>query len=245
MSALSLRRAGGGRARSWYVCAVPTLDDLVTVVPRDVFADACARARRAAGSTGVEMPPRDRLLWDVPHAIAEQLWAAGLQPHALLDLLFELFDRMPCYPVLTELAARWEELADTERAWVIGRLRRVLMTPDPGPARVVAYALWTDFLEHAGRVDEVWNGLCAPPAADLLLERLLPIAGPVPWDLKAPLYGRLLPHYRWHPALFQSLLQSALTNGGQVDRAAARTLLAELHLPRGTPFLDELRRALA
>jgi hypothetical protein len=73
------------------------------------------------------------------------------------------------------------------------------------------------------------------------LERLLDVAGPVPWTLKAALYQRLLPDPAWHRANFRSLLVSRFAAYGQIDAPSALTLLNQLRLTHDTQGLANLR----
>jgi hypothetical protein len=66
----------------------------------------------------------------------------------------------------------------------------------------------------------------------------------VPFSRKAPLYERLAADKRWHPFIFRSLLHSAFDVYGDLDKKAARRLLAQLSLARETAGLDELKQKL-
>jgi hypothetical protein len=58
--------------------------------------------------------------------------------------------------------------------------------------------------------------------------KLLEYAGPVPFDLKAPLYNRLIKDKANHPAIFKSLLYSAQDVYGKIDKPRAQALLKKL-----------------
>jgi hypothetical protein len=64
---------------------------------------------------------------------------------------------------------------------------------------------------------DAWNGINPDTLAPRGLQRLLEVAGPVPWALKAPLYKRLLPDPARHQAIFGSLLLSRFDVYGQID----------------------------
>ena len=62
-------------------------------------------------------------------------------------------------------------------------------------------------------------------------ERVLDVAGPVPWDYKAPLYERLAEEERWHAAILRSLQFSQTDVYGSIDASAAGLFRAQLKLP--------------
>lgn len=87
--------------------------------------------------------------------------------------------------------------------------------------------------------------LTVPDAAPALLRAVLPISGPVPYALKAPLYERLIADVAWHGAIFESLFGSAFDVFGNLNKNAARRLLARLQLPAGLAHVEALRAKLA
>jgi hypothetical protein len=77
------------------------------------------------------------------------------------------------------------------------------------------------------------------------LEHLLPITGPVPWALKAPLYERLAAAGGWDDLLVQALYFSAGDAYGMIDRTDAQTLLKRLAPTAEARRKHELGRVLA
>jgi hypothetical protein len=106
----------------------------------------------------------------------------------------------------------------------------------------IAYSLWCDYFEDPASVEEAWTAVAAPGAVSARgLQRVLNVSGPVPYDLKVPIYERLVGSTHWHPFIFRSLLYSAFDVYGQIDARAARKLLDKLSLSKTTEGLNELR----
>ena len=107
------------------------------------------------------------------------------------------------------------------------------------------YALWCGYFEDSAVVKEAWDALTGSDTPSAALRAVLRASGPVPYELKAALYERLLPDPAWHEAIGESLLWSTVDTFGQVERAAARRVLQQLRLPPDLPGLQELRTRLA
>jgi hypothetical protein len=119
----------------------------------------------------------------------------------------------------------------------------------PDPAGPVEYSLWVDHFEDRRTVAAAWAAMIddEPPSTERALRRttrVLPISGPVPWQLKHPYYVSLLPVPELHPALFQALLASYRDVYGSLEPRPALALLDQLRLPEGTPHLRSLRTVL-
>ena len=107
--------------------------------------------------------------------------------------------------------------------------------------------LWVDFFEDQSTVKEAWREMTRPDTApsERRLERLLELAGPVPWRLKEPLFEQLFPEPRWHPFILRALVGSAFDVCGDCKPRAAERWLGRLQLPDDAPDLAALRRHLA
>jgi hypothetical protein len=160
-------------------------------------------------------------------------------------LMFELYRCMPSYGHLMYAKHHYLSWDRPVRDLFWDEYRRLLGDEDDRLADPVAYSLWCDFFEDSAAVEETWHAVSR--TGDLnerALQRMLAVAGPVPYRLKAPLYGLLVTNERWHLPLFRSLLASAFDVYGSVEEQAARLLLARLALPDTTPGLAELRQKL-
>jgi hypothetical protein len=161
-----------------------------------------------------------------------------------LALAMALYRDLPSYAVLMYGTSAYREFSGETRTafWVAYRV--LLADPDARLADPIAYSLWCDYFEDPKTVHEAWCGVDPSTLPRRGLERLLDVAGPVPWTLKAPLYQRLLPDLSRHQAIFRSLLSSRFDVYGRIDATQALRLLNQLRLTRDTAGLAELRARL-
>jgi hypothetical protein len=225
------------------------LQALLEHVGEQRFESASRWAWRTAAGTGAsrqgaEHWPDD--LAQVPHELEQLVWRRDDATWAeRVGLAFALYRKMPCYTNLMYArhhVSKWDAEA-SERFW--GEYRRLIGDDDDRLADPVAYSLWCDYFEDTATVERAWHEIARPAAlTDRGLERVLDMAGPVPFGLKAPLYERFVADRRWHQAIFRSLLHSGFEYYGDLDGEAARRLLSRLDLPQTTEGLAELKQKL-
>ncbi|MFN0007131.1 MAG: hypothetical protein ACKVXR_04420 [Planctomycetota bacterium] len=161
-----------------------------------------------------------------------------------VTLFFSIYDVMPSYGHLIYAKMKYGEFDADARAQWWSEIRERLVGPDLALRQPIAYSLWCNFFEDDRAVEESWAELTANDAPRALLRVVLANSGPVPFGLKQCLYDRLLPDPAWHASIFESLVRSAFDVYGQIEIAAARSLLDRLELPQDQPNLDLLRRKL-
>jgi hypothetical protein len=108
--------------------------------------------------------------------------------------------------------------------------REALDSPDDRLAEPAAYSLWVDYFENPPTVEEAWREMLHEPT-DRRLERLLHASGPVPWQLKAPLFERLSRAPRWHPFIRLALDAAETDVFGQSDPKAVEAWRRRLTPP--------------
>jgi hypothetical protein len=225
---------------------------LIETVGADRFASACDWAWATAAGCGLDGDP-EALARDfpgdpsrVPHEIAEHLWfGSDADLGERLHLALDVYDRMPCYATLSYIrhfAAQFEA-ADLGMVW--NSYRRWLEVPDDRLADPVAYSLRKDFFPSREFVAEAWRVLSTLERPRVRrLKRLLSISGPVPYQLKADLYARLMKDARWHPFILESVLKTRSDANGDVDLAAAKEALGRLGLSTEAPEFEPIREPL-
>ena len=179
-----------------------------------------------------------------PHALAVGLNELGLDPQEQLHVLLAAFDDRPSYGVLMYVKLLYSDAPAAVGNEFLSAYRTYLVGPDERKAHEVLYSLWCDFFEDSEKVEPIWRSLVGPGSAPILLKRVLPCAGPVPWPLKRQLLNDLAAHPSWHPVVFQCLLRSQFDAFGKIEPNEARRLLARLKLPTETPDLGRLQEAL-
>lgn len=190
-----------------------------------------------------EWPP---FVTDVPHDLAAPLWDQG--DSASLErvrLFWALYRELPCYAHFMYAKSHLGAWDGETRPAFWHEYRAVVSDPDERLADPATYALWCDYFEDLDTVAEAWTEIAQPDAlSERGLQRLLAIAGPVPFDLKQSLYERLAEDQRWHVQIFRSLSHSAFDYYGDLDAGAARGLLRRLDLPPDTEGLREMQQRL-
>lgn len=225
------------------------LHELVEAVGEDRFARACEWAWATAAGTGRSSTYDADSKWptevtDVPHELEDLVWDQGSWTERL-ELAFALYREMPCYATLMYMRHHFSEWDDEAMKRFWDEYRSLLSQDDDRLADPVSYSLWCNYFEDPASVEAAWSALTPPgPLFERGMQRVLEVSGPVPYELKAPLYDRLVGDRRWHPFIFRSLMASAFDAFGQIDAKAARKVLARLSLARTTPGLEELTQKL-
>lgn len=164
-----------------------------------------------------------------------------------ISLLFEAYEDLPCYALLMYPKQVWDKLSLSVRLYFWEHTREILSSKHDIQADAIVYSLAVDFFEDPETVDEAWDALIAKHApSNRLLERILGGAtSAVPYTMKRELYSQLIRDERWYPYIYRSLLHSAFSAYGSIDKQDARKLLERLELPEDTEHLNKLREKLA
>jgi hypothetical protein len=113
-------------------------------------------------------------------------------------------------------------------------------------ARPVEYSLWVDYFEDTSTVERAWAEVAAvhEPRRPRL-DRVLAASGPVPWDLKAPVYEALAGEGGWDDAIVAGLYGSCNDLYGSIERNAALSILRQLRDPTKDDIYRVVARVLA
>ncbi len=175
--------------------------------------------------------------WDLFYEMSEAVWQSSLPTSQKIDLGFRLFELFPDYHhflvPLYSLIRNNEAVDESEKQLIWKRFMEYLGAEDHY-ADTVGYVLWVDFFEDTETVNETWNGLMNNVITHNGLLRLLEHAGPVPYELKEPVYKDLLADADNHESIFKSILYSAFDVYGQLEKEKALDLLSQLNIDRET-----------
>ena len=189
----------------------------------------------------------DRLdLLGVPHDLSFRLWYDGEEsPAERYAVFLELYRRMPNSGNCCYLTDRYDGLTRAERDWFWAEVSSLLDEEDERLAGPIADSL-EDWFQDRRWVQEAWTGVTRlDDPWERRIERVLESSRPAPFELRLPLYERLVSEGpRWHRAVFVGLLFSKSEYLGRPDEDAARRLLMRLEIPDDTRALPELREAL-
>jgi len=181
---------------------------------------------------------------DDPHDLAAEIQIDSIPAALRVAMLFEAFEDLRSYGMVMYLKHEFDAGDAELRTGILSKFRSCLESQDEGLVQEVLYALWCDYFEDPATVEEAWRHLAGTGSPPLLLRRLLPRAGPVPWHLKKPLLDSLVLDRKWHPSIFECLLYSAFDAYGKIDKADAGRLLGRLELAPEVEHLEKLRSAL-
>ncbi|WP_460517999.1 hypothetical protein [Flindersiella endophytica] len=194
------------------------LGELAEAVGVERFQAACENAWATAAGTGTRLdrdPPWPDGLQDLPHELADVV-------EGDLALAFELYRAMPCYANLTYVGY-W---GVGPAFW--GELRALLDEADERLHDPVLYWLWCGPFEGGEEESaEAWREVTAG-ADDGRLRRLLRASGPVTWEAKAALLGRLVGQAVWQPVVLSAIEDAAYDYFGRIDVPEARRLLGRI-----------------
>ena len=162
-----------------------------------------------------------------------------------LSFALALYRDMPSYANLMYVSTFFPQFETDVRTVFWDAYRSLLGDADDRLANPVAYSLRVDYFEHPERAAEAWPEMTRSQASERSLKRLVPASGPVPYELKAPLYQQLALDPQSHEILFRGLFASQFDLYGKIDVPDAAQLLDRLYLPSDTKGLSELKAGLA
>lgn len=187
------------------------------------------------------------LIWDLFDEISDKVWYSTMANSQKISLGFQLFETFPSYyHFLTPFyhGIRNKEIAAPTEKEIIWKHFMKYLASENYYADPVGYVLWVEFFEDETTVRDTWQGLVNNYSDKKSLLRLLEQAGPVPFDLKEPIYNSLLVDITNHELIFNSLLYSAYDVFGQIDKKKALNILANLKIDTGTENYKLLKEKL-
>ncbi|OFY97776.1 MAG: hypothetical protein A3K10_03615 [Bacteroidetes bacterium RIFCSPLOWO2_12_FULL_31_6] len=185
--------------------------------------------------------------WSLFDKISDSIWYSEKGIPEKINLGFKLYEifpsyyhfLVPFYRLIYKKETDNQELKNIVWERFIEYLGAESFYADP-----IAYVLWVDFFEDQTTVKEAWTGLMGYSKNTKSLLRLLECAGPVPFDLKEPIYLELISDETTHQAIFNSILFSAFDVCGQIDKIKAGIILSKLNIHTSTENYLKLREKL-
>lgn len=222
--------------------------DIIDFIGPESYAKQCAIARSAAPYALSKHVP---VGYDtvIAHEISDLIWYSeerDFDDESKMKLIFDVYHDMPCYAILWEISARYEDqLSRNAQEEMLRQARYLLSQEDDALAMPIAYLLSVDFFGYNDQCRLIWDDLLRDDINDNFLRRLLAISGPVPFDLKEPVYLRLVNNRVWHKGIYYSLLHSPIQIYSQIEKERAKRILEKLDVPAEIEDLNELRTALS
>ena len=182
---------------------------------------------------------------DACDGVRENKWK-NLTHGQRIITLFKIIEFLPSYTASQHLysAFVYDQMdLDAEHELWEGILG-LLASDEKALREPIEYVLWVDFFEDTMTCRRAWAGLTRKSMPRKVQDRLLVIAGPVPFKLKKPYYNILISNPLRHAILAESLAHSLNDIYGKIDIVAAKTYTKGLQLPSKNPHLKFLKEKL-
>ncbi len=189
----------------------------------------------------VDMP--DEQQDEALQGINGMIWSApDLADFQRVELVCQFYSDLPVLHFPYYVAEHYAMLSPYARAIFWDFAREHLSRGAGGSSMALIQSIMLDFFAHPDLFEEAWSELTGPQASEKVIAVILAHSGPAPFELKEPLYERLIGNPAWHPAICASLLDSATFK--HIDAHKARALVARLALPANDETLKALRQKL-
>lgn len=187
--------------------------------------------------------------WDLFDEISTYLWeSANISMEEKVSLGFELFEIFPSYyhflvPYYHVLQNNELENTPELKVLIWNKLAQYLSSENYY-SDTVSYVLWCDFFEDQSTVKESWEWIMRAIKNDKWLALVIESAWPVPFELKEPIYQRLIHNQSYHQSIFNSLLHSAYDYFWKINTAQAKKILKKLKVDSSTSEYKLLKEKL-
>lgn len=217
---------------------IESLLEAHSLTPTDIDKfKAEARAEAIHCGKGKTPQPISTEAWNIFDALSKSVWDSDKELSEKIQLGFLLFDTFPSYlhfltpfyDIIENKELKANDLKDS-----IWKTFMHYLGSEEYYASPVSHVLWVDFFEDTDTVLEAWQGMLNQAATKKGLSNLIKCAGPVPFELKEPLYKKMLKDSSLHESIFNSLLFSALDVYGNIDNNLARAILVKLKIKTNT-----------
>ncbi|MFV1885425.1 MAG: hypothetical protein ACMZ7B_13125 [Balneola sp.] len=227
------------------------LDSFIKKVDEQKFHEAASRAVLYAKNWDVESKKVDldneqaQRDYEIITDVAEYILKSKTDPKDQIKIFFDLYMICPSYSVISTLKIYyWKDLFESAKKEFWRNIKSILNSGKEHFIKPIEYSLWCDFFEDWNTVEESWKNLVTKDATNEVLKIILDVSGPVPFNLKKPLYSRLIRSEFWHIHIFKSLLHSEFDVYGNIDKKESLKILNRLSIDENTEHLDLLRERL-
>lgn len=175
--------------------------------------------------------------------INDLIWGApDLVDFQRVELFCQFYNDLPVLTFPYYVAENYATLSPYAKAIFWDFAREQLSQSNQGLSLALLQSITLDFFDYPECFGDAWAELTGPRASEALLVKLLEFAGTVPFELKAPVYERLIARPAWHQAICWSLVSSL--NFDEADGAQVQPIIERLQLPPEHEAMVQLRQAL-
>jgi hypothetical protein len=180
--------------------------------------------------------------WEILTGISNEIWHSTAETEEKFNLGFEFFDRFPSYyqALVPFYHACKNNQFNEDLKPALWEKFSYYLGNDPIYRNPVAYVLWVEFFQDPDMVMDTWHGMQKACEKNGNRHTLLPISGPVPWELKKTFYLEMLKNDAHHELLLKGLIQSATDDCGHIDPTEAKNIFKQLNVNTET---EEYRSA--
>ena len=184
--------------------------------------------------------------WEAVDDILEAIWKSNLSTNDKLNLGFDYFEMFPSYWALLPYYKYYIEgrLLKKQKTELLTILYSFLLAEDEYK-KPAAYIIWVEFLEDSRTCEEVWNfllKLCEEGQNERILLRL---CGQVPWEIKVPLFKRLIPFEDYHESILRALVLCKVEPYGQLNIKEAKEIINQLKVSTTSEEYKVIEKAIA
>jgi hypothetical protein len=179
---------------------------------------------------------------DLSEGIMENKWLT-LTAEQRFSVLFAMIEKWPTYSTASSLPRFFNGNKDLDQSAKRKLWQGVILSLESTDLKLreaIEYVLWVDFWEDQSTCIEAWNGLWALKPKKQVQDLLIVNAGPVPYELKRPIYLELLKEKANHKVLAESLARSIDDVFGSVDIEDVKGLVPQLRVAKGNKFMKYL-----
>jgi hypothetical protein len=170
------------------------------------------------------------------------IWESDLPDFQQVELVIQFYRDLPFMHFPYVAYEHYDSFSTYAKSVFWDGVRAHLFQGNEALSQPLMIVIMMQFLADEQLFEEAWAELTGPQANTKLLEGIVALNAPVPFELQKPLYLRLIGERASHPAISRGLRGSLAM--GNIDAAWARSILPQLDLPANDENMIDLREEL-
>jgi hypothetical protein len=170
------------------------------------------------------------------------IWESGLANFQQVELAMQFYRDLPFMHFPYVAYEHYNSFSTYAKSVFWDGVRAHLFQGNEALSQPLMVVMMMQFLADEQLFEEAWAELTGPQANRKLLEGIIELNAPVPFELQKPVFIRLIGERASHPAICRGLLGSLLL--GNIDAAWARSIFQQLDLPANDENMITLRKEL-
>jgi hypothetical protein len=173
--------------------------------------------------------------WSLLDDLADSLWDSNNSIEWKIRVGFEFYEMFPSYYHALKpyyYFIRDKRITNVDIKEEIWERFAQYLSSQAEHRDPVQYVLWVNFFEDTSTVEESWVGMWKACQKYGVTSSLLPISGPVPWELKVENYWQEAQNITQHAIIIKALIASAYDVYGKIKWAEAWDLVIHLQIDK-------------